>query len=358
MIAGRRDRDDRRVDQDHEEAETEGEQRRPRVLLLDGWCSGGRLGHDLSQHPAEDNAFRDPPGPDGRPPAHPPAARPRRRRPGRRDGPRRRRTPRTRPRRRPGRPWPRPRSLRRATRSPSTPTPGSATTARLDLLRRNGWKGQGPVPWEHEPNRGFLTCLALLALGRKGHRRDRRVGPLLGVPARLEPRGVRRPVRGDRVAHPAAGISGCLDPSSKAGSGAARAPGAEVVMSTKSRPGRLLALPGLLGVLAALLLVPGEASAAPPVANSGPSRHGGGRDRRPALRQRERPRRRRPRDPLDGHRRGRGRPVVLRVQRPLVVGAGEPGGLVTHAQLHHARQVPPPARRGRRHLLRRRHRSR
>jgi len=33
----------------------------------------------------------------------------------------------------------------------------------LDLLRRNGWKGNGPVPWEHEPNRGFLRCLALLA---------------------------------------------------------------------------------------------------------------------------------------------------------------------------------------------------
>ena len=33
----------------------------------------------------------------------------------------------------------------------------------LDLLRRNGWKGHGPVPWEHEPNRGFLTCLALLS---------------------------------------------------------------------------------------------------------------------------------------------------------------------------------------------------
>jgi Protein of unknown function (DUF3151) len=33
----------------------------------------------------------------------------------------------------------------------------------LDLLRRNGWKGHGPVPWEHEGNRGFLTCLALLA---------------------------------------------------------------------------------------------------------------------------------------------------------------------------------------------------
>ena len=32
----------------------------------------------------------------------------------------------------------------------------------LDLLRRNGWKGFGPVPWEHEPNRGFLRCLAAL----------------------------------------------------------------------------------------------------------------------------------------------------------------------------------------------------
>jgi hypothetical protein len=34
----------------------------------------------------------------------------------------------------------------------------------LDMLRRNGWKGHGPVPWEHEPNRGFLRALALLAL--------------------------------------------------------------------------------------------------------------------------------------------------------------------------------------------------
>ena len=29
----------------------------------------------------------------------------------------------------------------------------------LDMLRRNGWKGWGPVPWRHEPNRGFLRCL-------------------------------------------------------------------------------------------------------------------------------------------------------------------------------------------------------
>jgi hypothetical protein len=33
----------------------------------------------------------------------------------------------------------------------------------LDLLRRNGWKGHGPVPWSHQPNRGFLRSLAVLA---------------------------------------------------------------------------------------------------------------------------------------------------------------------------------------------------
>jgi hypothetical protein len=34
----------------------------------------------------------------------------------------------------------------------------------LDALRRNGWKGFGPVPWDHAPNQGFLR--ALFALGR------------------------------------------------------------------------------------------------------------------------------------------------------------------------------------------------
>jgi hypothetical protein len=32
----------------------------------------------------------------------------------------------------------------------------------LDQLRGNGWKGFGPVPWAHEPNRGFLRALAAL----------------------------------------------------------------------------------------------------------------------------------------------------------------------------------------------------
>ena len=33
----------------------------------------------------------------------------------------------------------------------------------LDQLRRNGWRGFGPVPYQHEPNRGFLRCVAALA---------------------------------------------------------------------------------------------------------------------------------------------------------------------------------------------------
>jgi hypothetical protein len=34
----------------------------------------------------------------------------------------------------------------------------------LDQLRRNGWKGHGPVPWEHAPNRGFLRSLHALGV--------------------------------------------------------------------------------------------------------------------------------------------------------------------------------------------------
>ncbi|MBK6763351.1 MAG: DUF3151 domain-containing protein [Micrococcales bacterium] len=34
----------------------------------------------------------------------------------------------------------------------------------LDSLRRSGWKGHGPIPWSHEPNRGFLECLYELSL--------------------------------------------------------------------------------------------------------------------------------------------------------------------------------------------------
>ena len=34
----------------------------------------------------------------------------------------------------------------------------------LDALRRAGWRGVGPIPWSHVPNRGFLR--SLYALGR------------------------------------------------------------------------------------------------------------------------------------------------------------------------------------------------
>jgi len=37
----------------------------------------------------------------------------------------------------------------------------------LDALRRAGWRGTGPVPWSHEPNRGVLRCIAAL-----GHAAD------------------------------------------------------------------------------------------------------------------------------------------------------------------------------------------
>jgi hypothetical protein len=33
----------------------------------------------------------------------------------------------------------------------------------LDSLRRAGWKGHGPVPGSHEPNRGVLRAFAALA---------------------------------------------------------------------------------------------------------------------------------------------------------------------------------------------------
>lgn len=45
----------------------------------------------------------------------------------------------------------------------------------LDALRRSGWKGAGPVPWEHVPNRGFLRALWALAsaAGRIGDATER-----------------------------------------------------------------------------------------------------------------------------------------------------------------------------------------
>ncbi len=32
----------------------------------------------------------------------------------------------------------------------------------LDRIRSEGWRGAGPVPWSHEPNRGFLRAVHAL----------------------------------------------------------------------------------------------------------------------------------------------------------------------------------------------------
>ena len=65
------------------------------------------------------------------------------------------------------------RSLAQATREGDVAAYAYARTGYhrgLDLLRRSGWKGAGPVPWEHAPNRGFLRALWALtvAAGRIG----------------------------------------------------------------------------------------------------------------------------------------------------------------------------------------------
>ena len=124
----------------------------------------------------------------------------------------RRRTPLSRRRPSPGRRWP-----------PRPPTPGADPVTvyayarvgyhrSLDLLRRNGWKGHGPVPWEHEPNRGFLTCLALLASPRA-----RSARPTSGSAARRSCATPAPRRTTSSSADPSAGVS------SEAGSGRARA---------------------------------------------------------------------------------------------------------------------------------------
>ena len=32
----------------------------------------------------------------------------------------------------------------------------------LDLLRRSGWRGLGPIPWAHQPNQGVLRAIQAL----------------------------------------------------------------------------------------------------------------------------------------------------------------------------------------------------
>jgi hypothetical protein len=42
----------------------------------------------------------------------------------------------------------------------------------LDRIRKAGWRGSGPVPWHHEPNRGFLASVYQLMLAAAAIRED------------------------------------------------------------------------------------------------------------------------------------------------------------------------------------------
>ena len=37
----------------------------------------------------------------------------------------------------------------------------------LDALRGNGWRGTGPVPWDHVPNQGVLRAIGALVVAAK-----------------------------------------------------------------------------------------------------------------------------------------------------------------------------------------------
>ena len=100
----------------------------------------------------------------GEPPADPAAGRPRGRRELAAGQPTRPRSPRAHPTSaRPGRRWPRRRSADGAATIEAYAYARTGYHRGLDALRRNGWKGLGPVPWSHEPNRGFLRCVTVLA---------------------------------------------------------------------------------------------------------------------------------------------------------------------------------------------------
>ena len=65
----------------------------------------------------------------------------------------------------------------------------------LDRLRKAGWGGQGPVPWTHEPNRGFLRSVAALMAAAEAIGEDDEAQRCRGFLAELDPAdglGVRR----------------------------------------------------------------------------------------------------------------------------------------------------------------------
>ena len=60
----------------------------------------------------------------------------------------------------------------------------------LDALRANGWRGTGPVPWDHVPNQGVLRAIGALALAAKRIDEDDEVIRLLNLLNDCDPAAV------------------------------------------------------------------------------------------------------------------------------------------------------------------------
>ena len=65
----------------------------------------------------------------------------------------------------------------------------------LDRVRKAGWGGQGPVPWKHPPNQGFLRSVAALMAAASAIGEDEEAQRCRAFLAELDPAdglGVRR----------------------------------------------------------------------------------------------------------------------------------------------------------------------
>jgi len=73
----------------------------------------------------------------------------------------------------------------------------------LDLLRRSGWRGYGPIPWEHEPNRGRGARGEVAPVGWQ-------IAPAVGDrgPVASRPTGGRRRIAGPFPADPPSAATG------------------------------------------------------------------------------------------------------------------------------------------------------
>ncbi|AXH35869.1 DUF3151 domain-containing protein [Humibacter sp. BT305] len=68
----------------------------------------------------------------------------------------------------------------------------------LDALRKAGWRGQGPVPWSHEPNRGVLLSLYMLRRAAEGIGETAEVDRLTEFLNGADPQAIARIEAGER----------------------------------------------------------------------------------------------------------------------------------------------------------------